>query len=43
MLYQEMSRKIIRAFFQVSRALGPGLLEQLYHNALFLCLKKMGL
>ena len=43
MLYQELSKKIISAFFQVSKELGPGLLELPYHNALYLCLEKMGL
>ena len=42
MLYQELSKKIIGAFFEIHNALGPGLLEKNYHNSLFLKLKKYG-
>ena len=42
MLYPELSSTIIDAVFAVNRALGPGLLEALYHNALFYELKASG-
>jgi len=43
MLYQELSVTILDAVFAVHRELGPGLLEQCYHNALFHELQAMGL
>ena len=43
MLYQELSVNILDAVFAVHREMGPGLLEQCYHNALFYELKSAGL
>ena len=43
LLYESFSDKIIQSFFEVHNVLGPGLLEQPYHKALFLCLKEKGL
>ena len=43
MLYKELSKQILDAAFTVHYTLGPGLLEQCYHNALFFELKAMGL
>jgi len=43
MLYESLSRKVLDAVFAVHRELGPGLLEQCYHNALFYELKALGL
>ena len=42
MLYTNLSESLIRSFFEVHKALGPGLLENSYHNALFLNLRKKG-
>ena len=35
MVYPELSKSILDAVFAVQRALGPGLLEAPYHNALY--------
>ncbi len=43
MLYQDLSERIIGAFFDVQNALGPGLPEKNYHNSLFLKLRKNGI
>lgn len=43
MLYEELSEKLLDAVFGVHRELGPGLLEQCYHNALYYELRAMGL
>ena len=43
MLYPELSKSVFDAAFAVHRALGPGLLELPYHNALYYGLKKAGL
>lgn len=43
LLYEELSNKIIGAFFSVHNELGAGLLESCYHNALFFALKSLGL
>jgi GxxExxY protein len=43
MLYQNLSSQIIGAFITVHKALGPGLLEAPYHNALFYELRSVGL
>ncbi len=41
--YRPLTEKIIKAFFKVHNTLGPGFLEKVYHNALVIELKKMGL
>ena len=38
--YRPLTDKIIKAFYRVHDALGPGLLERSYHNALIIELKK---
>ena len=43
MLYESLSKIILDAVFAIHRELGPGLLEQCYHNALFYELKAIGL
>ena len=43
MLNKELSYKIVGCCMEVHSQLGPGLLEQCYHNALFYELKKAGL
>ncbi len=43
LLFEELSNKIVGAFFRVHNELGPGLLESCYHNALFYELKSLGL
>ncbi len=42
-LYQELTEKIIRCFYNVYNELGYGFLEKVYENALMLELKKNGL
>ena len=42
MLYPELSNTLIGSFYEVHKAIGPGLLEASYHNALFLNLCKKG-
>jgi GxxExxY protein len=39
-LYQEVTEKVIQAFYKVYNTLGYGFLEKVYQNALFLELKK---
>ena len=41
--HNELTDKIIRAFFQVYNTLGYGFLEKVYENALLIELKKLGL
>lgn len=41
MLYPVLSKKVVDAFFEVHRALGPGLLESCYHNALYYSLNRV--
>ena len=41
--YRPLNEKIIKAFFNVHNTLGPGFLERVYHNALLIELKKLGL
>ena len=43
MLYKELCHKILGCAFEVHKGLGPGLLEQCYHNRLFYELKSKGL
>jgi len=38
--YRPLTDKIIKSFYRVHDSLGPGLLEQAYHNALFIELSK---
>lgn len=38
--YRSITDKIIKAFYKVHKQLGPGLLEQAYHKALFIELSK---
>ena len=42
MVYPDESRLVLDAAFAVHAALGPGLLEQPYHNALFFELQALG-
>jgi len=43
MLHQELSNKIIKAFYKVYNELGFGFLENVYQNALYLELKSQNL
>lgn len=43
MLYEELSKDIISAFYEVHRVLGFGFLENVYQNALYKELVKRGL
>lgn len=43
MLYEELSGKIIAAFYRVYRTLGYGFLEKVYENALGIELRKRGM
>ena len=43
MLYEELTSKIIAAFYEVHKTLGFGFLEQVYQNALYLELNDRGL
>lgn len=43
MKYEEITEKIIRAFYKVYNTLGFGFLERVYLDALFLELESMGL
>ncbi|MBI5222697.1 MAG: GxxExxY protein [Candidatus Magasanikbacteria bacterium] len=43
MLEEELSRKIIRAYYNVFNTLGYGFLEKVYENAMILELGKLGL
>ena len=42
MVYPEESKLVLDAAFAVHAALGPGLLEQPYHNALYYELQELG-
>ena len=42
MLHEELTEKIIKAFYKVYNTLGYGFLEKVYENALVIELKKMG-
>ena len=42
LLYEELSKKIVGAFFSVHNELGAGLLESCYHNALYYELELFG-
>jgi GxxExxY protein len=41
-LHQEITDKVIKAFYQVYNTLGHGFLEKVYHNALLIELAKYG-
>ena len=43
LLYEELSNKIVGAFFRVHNVLGAGLLESCYHNALYFELRSLEL
>ena len=43
MLHQEITDKIIKAFYCVYNILGYGFLEKVYENAMMIELQKMGL
>lgn len=43
MIYPDLSASILDGVFAVHRSLGPGLLEQCYHNALFYEFRRQGL
>ena len=43
MLHQEITNKIIKAFFNVYNKLGYGFLEKVYENSMLIELKNMGL
>ncbi len=43
MLYEELTKEIINAFYEVHNVLGFGFLEQVYQNALYKELKRRGL
>ncbi len=43
MLHEELTKKIIKAFYMINDALGYGFLEKVYENAMLIELKKMGL
>lgn len=42
LLYEELSNKIIRAYYNVLDNLGEGLLEKVYENAMCIELEEMG-
>jgi GxxExxY protein len=43
MKHEELTEKIIKAFYKVYNTLGYGFLEKVYENALFIELSEMGL
>ena len=43
LLYEELSNKVIRAYYNVLDALGTGLLEKVYENAMCIELEEMGI
>lgn len=42
-LHQDKTEKIIHAFYKVYNTLGYGFLEKVYHNAMLIELRRMGL
>ena len=42
-LHQNITDKIIQAYYKVYNKLGYGFLEKVYHNAMLIELRKMGL
>jgi GxxExxY protein len=43
LLYEDLSNKIVKAYYHVLDTLGTGLLEKVYENAMCIELKEMGL
>ena len=43
LIYEELSNKILEAYFNVLHALGKGLAEKVYENALCIELEEMGI
>ena len=43
LIYEELSNRILEAYFNVLRALGKGLAEKVYENALCIELEEMGI
>jgi GxxExxY protein len=43
MLHEDITKKILQAFYKVYNTLGYGFLERVYHNSLLIELRKMGL
>ncbi len=43
LLYEDITEKIVRAFYEVHNELGSGLLEKVYERALIIELKNQGL
>lgn len=43
MLYEDLTRQIIGAYYDVYNTLGYGFLEQVYHNAMVMELRNRGL
>ena len=43
MLYEDLTRQIIGAYYDVYNTLGHGFLEQVYHNAMVMELRNRGL
>ena len=41
-LHEEITEKIIQAFYKVNNTLGHGFIEKVYENALAIELRKMG-
>ena len=42
LIYEELSKKVINAYYNVQRILGKGLAEKVYENALCIELEEMG-
>ena len=43
MIYEELSKKVINAYYNVQKILGKGLAEKVYENALCIELEEMGI
>ena len=43
LIYEELSNKIIKAYYNVEKVLGKGLAEKVYENALCIELEEMGI
>jgi GxxExxY protein len=43
LIHEEITKQILKAFFTVYNTLGYGFLEKVYHNAMLLELRKLGL
>jgi PD-(D/E)XK nuclease superfamily len=41
--YSELTGSVLRCCFEVMRELGPGFLEKIYKNALFIAMRQKGL